>query len=225
MIKSIFLPRCSVPLLVGLSLLVVCFAKSEKLNFGEFPKSGLSPAAVDPNVNVDDDDVLAAVVEVVVADGVENWNPTEGVAVDVVLPKPGKENPPLVPLDGFIDALPPNIEPFVLFNGVELPKIDEPEEPLKFPKIDGLLSYCVATLGAGDGDSTDVFSSLDVDVCFCNCGWDLPKLVNGNLIFSLELNGVFGAEAVDGVWGAKNNQSPMIKYNQLLIYLMFLYHF
>ncbi len=59
------------PLLVDLSLLVVCLAKSEKLNFGVLPKSGLlSDAAVVPNENVDD--VVPVVVAVDVALGVEN---------------------------------------------------------------------------------------------------------------------------------------------------------
>jgi hypothetical protein len=59
-------------LLVGLSLLPGCLAMSEKLNFGELPKSGLfAAAAAIPNENVED--VLAALVVVDdVAAGVEN---------------------------------------------------------------------------------------------------------------------------------------------------------
>ncbi len=142
-------------------------------------------------------------MDVDVAAGVENWNPVEGVLAVVVLPKPGNVNPPLVLVDDFNDAPPPNIEPLPLFNGVELPKIDVPELPLKFPKIDGLLSYCDVAFEVDDGDSTDVFSSFDVEICFCNCGWDFSAFVNENLRFSLALNGVFGAGAVGGVWGAK----------------------
>jgi hypothetical protein len=72
--KLIFIPRCSVPLLVGLSSLDVCLAKSEKLNFGELPKSGLfaDAAAVAPNENVEDVFVVVVVVDVDVAAGVEN---------------------------------------------------------------------------------------------------------------------------------------------------------
>ncbi len=211
-----FIPRCSVPLLIGLSLFDVCFAMSEKLNLGALPNNGWFPGA--PNENVDD--VFVFVVAAVdVAVGVENWNPVEGVVTPVVLPKPGKENPPLLLLAGFIAALPPNIEPFELPMGVVLPKIDVPEPPLKLPKMDGLLSYCDVALGAGDGDSVDDFSSLDV--CFCICGWDFSEFVNENFIFSLELNGVFGPDPVDGVCGAKNNQSLIIINHQISIYLMF----
>jgi hypothetical protein len=116
----------------------------------------------------------------------------------VLLPKPGKENPPLVFADVFDDAA-PNIEPPLLVNGVEFPKIDVLEAPLKFPKIDGLLSYCDVAFAAGDGGSTDDFSSLVADVCFCNCGCEFSEFVNENLIFSFELNGVFGPDVVDGV--------------------------
>lgn len=84
------------------------------------------------------------------------------------------------------------------------PKIDWLELPLKLPKIDGLLSYCDVALVAGEGDSTDTFSSFVVDVCFWSCGLSVLLLfINENLIFSLELNGVFGADVVDGVCGAK----------------------
>ncbi len=87
--KLTFIPRCSVTLLVGLSLLDVCLAISEKLNFGVLLKSGLfaDAAAVDWNENVED--VFAVVVAVVA-----NWNPVEDV-----LPKPGNENPLLVLVD------------------------------------------------------------------------------------------------------------------------------
>ncbi len=115
----------------------------------------------------------------------------------VALPKPGKENPPLVFADGFNEAPPPKIEPFEGFNGVVLPKIDVAEFPAKFPKIDGLLSYWDDTFDAGAGDSPDGFSPLDV--CFCNCGWDFSGFVKENFRFSLELNGVLDAETVEGV--------------------------
>ncbi len=204
--RFIVIPRCPVPLLVGLSSFVDddCLAKSEKLNLAALANTGLFAApnenvgfvsaaavvvavnvAADPNENVGF--VSAAVVVVDDPAGVENWNPAVGVAA--VLPKPGKENPPLVLFDDFNAALLPNTEVLVLFNGVELPKIDE--VPLTFAKIDGLLSYCdVVAFGVDDGDSTDIFSSFVVDVCFCNC--DLSGFRNENLLFSLELNGVFG---------------------------------
>jgi hypothetical protein len=65
---------------------------------------------------------------------------------------------------GFIDGLLPNTDAPEFPKGVVFPKIDVPEPPLKLPKIDGLLSYCDAAFGAGDGDSVDDFSSLDI--CF-----------------------------------------------------------
>lgn len=193
-------------MLVGLSLLGVCLAMSEKLNLGALPNNGWPPGP--PNENVDD--VFVVVVGAVdVAPGVENWNPPEGVGVPVGLPKPGKENPLLLLFVGFIDALLPNTEPLELPIGVVLPKIDVPELPLKLPKIDGLLSYCDVAFGAGDGDSVNGFSSFDV--CFWICGWDFSGFVNENLTFSLELNGVLGPDPVEGVCGAKNNQSSIIR--------------
>jgi hypothetical protein len=104
----------------------------------------------------------------------------------------------LVLLAGLSDGAPPKTDPPPLFEGVAPPKIDDEEVPLKFPKIDGLLSYWDAAVGV-DGDSTDDFSSLVVEVCFCTNGCDLSVFPNENLRFSLELNGVFDAGAVDGV--------------------------
>ncbi len=179
-------------MLVGLSLLDVCLAMSEKLNFGTLLKNGLfaDAAAVDWNENIED--AFAVVVA-----GVENRNPVEDVVVAVILPKLGNENPLLVLVDGFNDAPSPNIGVFVSFNDVELRKIDVLEVSLKFPKIDGLLSHCDVIFEVDDGDSTDV------EVCFCNWDWDFSRFVNENLIFSLELNGNFDAGAVDSIWGAK----------------------
>jgi hypothetical protein len=70
------------------------------------------------------------------------------------LPKPPKENPPVAPAAGLRVAPAPKTE--VLVVGVDPPKIDVPELPLKLPKIDGLLSYCADV----DGDSTGGLSSF-----------------------------------------------------------------
>lgn len=115
----------------------------------------------------------------------------------MVLPKPPKVNPPVPPAAGLREAPAPKTE--LLFEGVDPPKIDEPAVPLKLPKIDGLLSYCADD----DGDSADGLSSFVATVGFDGCAWDLSALRKENLIFSLELKGVFGADAVDGVEGAE----------------------
>jgi hypothetical protein len=65
-----------------------------------------------------------------------------------------------------------------------------------------------------------------LDICFWTGVWDFSGFVNENLTFSLELNGVFGPDAVDGVCGAKtNNQSLIIINYQISIYLMLWYYF
>lgn len=122
------------------------------------------------------------------------------------MPKPGKENPGPALLAGLIVGLAPKIEPLELPIGVAPPK-SEVDVPLKLPKMDCLFSDCDGGLAGADDDSADVLSSLES--CFSVCGRDLSAgLVNENLIFSLELNGVFGPDtgAVAGVCGTTNQQ-------------------
>lgn len=162
----------------------------------------MADANAPPNEKVDVGVFAVGAVDVDGVDGEENWNPFAGAGDAVVLPKPGKENPPVAgaPVFGFKDAGAPNIELLVLLVDDESPNT---EAPPKFPNIDGLLSYCdAAALGAGDEDSTDGFSSLVVDVCFCNCDCCFSALLNENFMFSLELSGVFGPVDVGCDWEA-----------------------
>ena len=118
----------------------------------------------------------------------------------VVPPKPPKLNPPVVPVEGLKAAPAPKTEPEPPLDGVDPPKI---EDPLTLPKIDGLLSYCADALLDGEGDSPAGFSSFVATVGLEGGGWVLSGLRKENLMFSLELNGVFGAVTVEGVVGAK----------------------
>ena len=131
------------------------------------------------------------------------------VAAELLVPKPENVKPPVA--DVFDVPVPPKTESPLLFELLVPPNTDG-ELPLKLPKIDGFVSCCGVVVVGVDGVPTDDFSSFDLEVCFCSStgGFDFSPLVNATLIFSLELNGTFGAELA-GV--AEESKEMIFKIN------------